>query len=148
MQPKKQPMRKKQISTIWAIAKTLGINSEYLHVLVWGITGSESISALSDKQLTLVIDHLKKEQAKQNQINKKQESSEKVFQLPTPAQRYKLHYVIADLRKILNLRDSNAYLQSISKKMFDRAFEKLNRKEFGNLLKQLISITNKTKIAK
>jgi hypothetical protein len=133
---------------IWAIAKSLGINSEYLHVLVYALTNSESISALNSGQLKIVIEHLRKEQAKQNKINKRNEKESKIFQLPSPAQRYKLQFVLKDISAILNLRDSKAYLNSITNKMFGKAPEKLDRREFGNLLKQLISITNKTKIAK
>lgn len=144
---KKSLTRKKQIAGIWAIAKVLGITSEYLHVLVWGMTGSESISALDSKQLNQVYTHLRDEQAKQNKVNKKLESGEKVFQLPTPAQRYKLDYVLRDITRILNLRDSKAYLNSISTKMFGKHAGGLDRKEFGNLIKQLLTITNKTRIA-
>ncbi len=147
METIKSPTRNKKISTIWAIAKNLGINSEYLHVLVWGMTEVESIKELNPKQLDLVITHLKKEQAKQNKLDKKNESNGKVFQLPTPAQRYKLQITVSDISRILNLRDSKAYLEAISQKMFHKQFEKLNRREYGNLIKQLLLITVKTKKA-
>ena len=144
---KKQPMRNKQLSCIWAMAKSLGINSEYLHVLVFSITGKESLSTLSPKESMSVVDHLKKEQAKQNKTNSKLESEKNVWRLPTPQQRYFMQKLLSDVTKILSLQNPNAYLESISKRMFGKLPGKLDRKEFGNLIKQLKQITTATKKA-
>lgn len=143
----KLPMRNKFISAIWVIAKELGINKEYLHVLVYCITGGESIKALSEVELKKVVDHLKKEQAKFHAQQKRNERDAKVHRLPTPQQRYYCSRLLLDAKRILDLKDPNAYLESIAKRMFDKPVMKLDRKEFGSLIKQLTQITKASKKA-
>jgi hypothetical protein len=144
VQTKKPSTYKMKIATIWAIARNLGIDSEYLHVLVFGITGSESISALKTSELNAVIDQLKKMQAKQNNTDKRNEKSKNVYQLPTPAQRNFLNISLLEVARILNLKSPRNYLESISERMFKKPTEKLTRAQFGNLIKQLREIINST----
>lgn len=149
MKAKKPPThdKGKRNRTIWALAKDLGINSEYLHVLVFSITQSESVGKLNLKQQKEVIAHLKNEQAKRNRTQSRLEADGKVFRMPTPSQRYFLNRILSEISQKLNLKSSEAYLNSVSERMFKKTPDRLDRREFGNLIRQLRRITESAKAA-
>lgn len=135
--------RTKYIRTIWALAKELQINEEYLHVLVYALTEKESIASLSIIELKKVVKHLLNEKEKRNREFKKAEKEKNVYRLPTPLQRYTLNKAMLEVREILNLRDTEAYLNSMTQRMYNKDLNKLDRGEYGNLIKQILLITRR-----
>lgn len=140
---KTQETRTKYIRTIWGISKELQIHEEYLHVLVYALTGKESIASLSLCELKNVVKHLFNEKEKRNRELKIAEKEKNVYRLPTPLQRYTLNKAMLEVREILNLRDTEAYLNSMTQRMYNKDLNRLDRGEFGNLIKQILLITRR-----
>lgn len=142
----KERSRSRKITQIWAIAGQLGIagdNKDLLYVLVGSITGSNSISSLTDSQLDEVISALIMEQRKITRSKSQNRSALKkagVLYLPTPEQKDMITSLLNQLTPVLNLRNQDAYLESICKRTYRKSYKLLSLTQTQSLIETLKSI--------
>lgn len=142
----KKETRSKKISRLWCLARDCGMDSDMLHVAVEGITGKESIKALTIGQLDACIDSLLAQRGRQRgrQYRKNQQGSTRgVSYLPTPEQRSLVTQIMENLTEKLALDNPAGYLESICRRTFRREYSRLTRSQMKNLIEALKSIQNR-----
>lgn len=136
-------VRSRKIARIWCLARDLSMSGDLLHLAVEGITGKSSISKLSIKQMEEVIstlqDKLRREKRQGWRKNQKQ-GGENVAFLPTPQQRGMVEDLIQKIEPLLNLRNREAYLEAVCKRMYGRNFGRLTKAQAQGVIEALKSI--------
>lgn len=123
--------RNKLISTIWAIGKENGMDSDDIHAVVYRETGKESIRKCTDKQLERIVNALKfignLDEARRGKATRKQ-----------------LQY-IADLEFQLGWGNTPERLQGFLRNQYGTENVKwLTVKQASNLIEALKSILKQT----
>ncbi len=139
--------RNRKIARIWCLARDLKLDSKMLHVMVTAITGSESISVLSQGLLMKVIHAMEKEKSRVKRHNayerKKKSQSGNVTFLPTTEQRTKVQSIIDDIDHQIRIRDRESYLEAICRRTFHKNYSRLNNHEMQGLIEALKSILHR-----
>lgn len=131
---KVKSLRNKMISKIHAIATQMKMTQEDLYLVVKRETNSDSISALSDYQLGVVINALEKP--------KKRTLGDNVLTFPSKHQKGYYERIKEAIRIKYEVRDIETYMDGISKKMFNLPLSKLDGKRFGKFIGELVKIRN------
>lgn len=136
-------IRAKKIARIWCLARDIGWDKETVYLVVESVTGKDSISKLSDGQLSGVVFRMNEEllKLKRRQKNtRRKEQKNGVAYLPSPEQRALVQELMAKLKTVLRLRDPVAYLEAVCKRTFRREYKKLTRYQMQSLIEALKSI--------
>ena len=139
-------VRNRKISQIWCLAKALNMNSDMLHVAVWGITGKDSIKKLTYNQLMQVVkvlDKKKRQQRRQSYRRNSESASRGVYMLATPDQKELVSRLMNTISTKHSIQYPDAYLESICKRTFKNQYSKLNRSQMIKLIETLKSIQNR-----
>ncbi len=141
----KVPTRNAKIARVWCLARDLGLDREILYVSVESITGKDSISKLSMRELENVIRTLEARLDQQQRIRRRESrKNHGVVSLPTIQQRDLVDDLMNRITPILRINDPEAYLQAICKRTFRREYTKLTGHQVQSLIEALKSILQRS----
>ena len=139
--------RNRLLGHIHILARELGLlaeNRELLRAIVFRETGTEHLSdhgvdPRGIASLKRVRDALQLEldKAKRRRSRRK---GDNVSQLPGPGQRETVDAILADIAGLIDLRDPEAYLESICNRTWGRPFVRMQRNQLQGLIEALKSI--------
>lgn len=139
------PARRAKIARVWCLARDLNLSGELLHVCVEGVTGKSSIAKLSNSELASVIKTLETTLDQRRKEERRARQGEGIVLLPTPQQRALVADLMAEVARLRNIHDPEAYLRAICKKTFGREYHKLTGQQTQSLTEALKSIIKRSK---
>jgi len=139
--------RTKKIARLWCLARDLEMDEPMLRVVVASVSGTESISALTWNQLIQAIRTLEKEKkrrARQDEYERGKLSKTGVIFMPTNPQRAMVQSLLDELNLLIELKNADAYLETVCQRIFKKQYCRINRQEIGKVIEALKSIKERT----
>jgi hypothetical protein len=133
-------IEKGKIKRIWGCASALGIDESLLRSIVFEISNSDSISALTNAQGDAVIRHLQTLLARQNRNDYLHAKRDGVVPLEHWRRSPDQDALLDDLLQKINSGAPKINLESMCQRMFKKERAKLNRREAQAVIEALKSI--------
>lgn len=140
--------RTRKIARLWCLARDLEMDEPMLRVVVASVSGAESISALTWNQLIQAIRALeieKKRRARQGVYERGKQSKIGVIFMPTTAQKTMVQSLLDELNLLIELKNADAYLETVCRRIFGKQYCRLNRQEISKVIEALKSIIERTR---
>lgn len=133
-------IEKGKIKRIWGCAAALQIEEPLLRTVIFGLTGSNSISNLTNAQGQTVINHLQDMIKKQLRTDKRKSKNSQVVKMEYWQRTEEQDSLIDDLLQKINDTHEKINLELICSRMFKKSRNALNRREAQAIIEALKSI--------